>query len=166
MHACIVCLAVCCNAGTEVLVAVAQDSIVTCTPAHHSFSFVSHVAVFCISRVAAVLAQGKRYSLPNSRIMIHQPLGGAQGQATDIEIQANEILHHKLTLNGYLVRGVLRLLLGVQQQLQLQLALAAVSVSNSGINGVGGHGVCNHCIVAANDLISTHALVPVASRKG
>jgi len=47
-------------------------------------------------------APGKRYSLPNSRIMIHQPLGGAQGQATDIEIQANEILHHKLTLNGYL----------------------------------------------------------------
>ena len=47
--------------------------------------------------------QGKRYSLANSRIMIHQPLGGAQGQATDIEIQANEILHHKLTLNGYLV---------------------------------------------------------------
>ena len=36
--------------------------------------------------------------------MIHQPLGGAQGQAVDIEIQANEILHHKLTLNGYLVR--------------------------------------------------------------
>lgn len=48
--------------------------------------------------------QGKRYSLPNSRIMIHQPLGGAQGQATDIEIQANEILHHKLTLNGYLAQ--------------------------------------------------------------
>ncbi len=47
-------------------------------------------------------AQGKRYSLANSRIMIHQPLGGAQGQAADIEIQANEILHHKLTLNGYL----------------------------------------------------------------
>jgi Clp protease len=48
------------------------------------------------------LLQGKRYSLANSRIMIHQPLGGAQGQAADIEIQANEILHHKLTLNGYL----------------------------------------------------------------
>ena len=45
---------------------------------------------------------GKRYSLPNSRIMIHQPLGGAQGQQTDIEIQANEILHHKANLNGYL----------------------------------------------------------------
>lgn len=48
------------------------------------------------------VGQGKRYSLANSRIMIHQPLGGAQGQAADIEIQANEILHHKLTLNGYL----------------------------------------------------------------
>jgi ATP-dependent Clp endopeptidase proteolytic subunit ClpP len=36
--------------------------------------------------------KGKRYSLPNSRIMIHQPLGGAQGQAADIEIQANEIM--------------------------------------------------------------------------
>lgn len=58
--------------------------------------------VLCCCAVLLVL-QGKRYSLPNSRIMIHQPLGGAQGQATDIEIQANEILHHKLTLNGYLV---------------------------------------------------------------
>jgi ATP-dependent Clp protease protease subunit len=38
---------------------------------------------------------GKRYALPNSRVMIHQPLGGAQGQATDIEIQAREILHLK-----------------------------------------------------------------------
>lgn len=39
-----------------------------------------------------VQKKGKRYSLPNSRIMIHQPLGGAQGQAADIEIQANEIM--------------------------------------------------------------------------
>ena len=54
------------------------------------------------SQASGCLLQGKRYSLPNSRIMIHQPLGGAQGQAADIEIQANEILHHKLTLNGYL----------------------------------------------------------------
>ena len=70
------------------------------------------VSTCCIGLAASmgafILASGqagKRYSLPNSRIMIHQPLGGAQGQATDIEIQANEILHHKLTLNGYLVRG-------------------------------------------------------------
>ncbi|MEO1067566.1 MAG: ATP-dependent Clp endopeptidase proteolytic subunit ClpP [Cyanobacteria bacterium J06638_6] len=44
-------------------------------------------------------AKGKRLSLPSSRIMIHQPLGGAQGQAVDIEIQAREILYHKSRLN-------------------------------------------------------------------
>ena len=47
-------------------------------------------------------AKGKRMSLPHSRIMIHQPLGGAQGQATDIEIQAKEILYLKQLLNGHL----------------------------------------------------------------
>lgn len=47
-------------------------------------------------------AQGKRMSLPSSRIMIHQPLGGAQGQAVDIEIQAKEILYIKETLNNLL----------------------------------------------------------------
>jgi len=47
-------------------------------------------------------AKGKRMSLPNSRIMIHQPLGGAQGQATDIEIQAKEILYLKALLNQHL----------------------------------------------------------------
>jgi ATP-dependent Clp protease protease subunit len=69
------------------------------------------VSTVCIGLAASMGAfllasgeQGKRYSLPNSRIMIHQPLGGAQGQAVDIEIQANEILHHKLTLNGYLAQ--------------------------------------------------------------
>ena len=48
-------------------------------------------------------AKGKRYALPNSRIMIHQPLGGAQGQATDIEIHAREILRMREYLNGILV---------------------------------------------------------------
>jgi ATP-dependent Clp protease protease subunit len=47
-------------------------------------------------------AKGKRYSLPNSRVMIHQPLGGAQGQATDIEIQAREILYLRERLNAIL----------------------------------------------------------------
>jgi ATP-dependent Clp protease protease subunit len=67
------------------------------------------VSTICVGLAASMGAfllasgqQGKRYSLPNSRIMIHQPLGGAQGQAADIEIQANEILYHKLTLNGYM----------------------------------------------------------------
>ena len=47
-------------------------------------------------------AKGQRFSLPNSRIMIHQPLGGAQGQASDIEIQAREILYLRERLNGML----------------------------------------------------------------
>lgn len=47
-------------------------------------------------------ASGKRFSLPNSRIMIHQPLGGAQGQASDIEIQAKEILYLKEKMNQIL----------------------------------------------------------------
>ncbi|MBS0015996.1 MAG: ATP-dependent Clp endopeptidase proteolytic subunit ClpP [Arthrospira sp. SH-MAG29] len=47
---------------------------------------------------------GKRMSLPSSRIMVHQPLGGAQGQAIDIEIQAKEILYHKHTLNTLLAQ--------------------------------------------------------------
>ena len=47
-------------------------------------------------------AKGKRFALPNSRVMIHQPLGGARGQATDIEIQAKEILTLKEKLNKIL----------------------------------------------------------------
>lgn len=69
------------------------------------------VSTICIGLAASMGAfllssgqPGKRMSLPNSRIMIHQPLGGAQGQATDIEIQAREILHHKQTLNEHLAR--------------------------------------------------------------
>jgi ATP-dependent Clp protease protease subunit len=68
-----------------------------------------NVSTVCVGLAASMGAfllasghKGKRYSLPNSRIMIHQPLGGAQGQAADIEIQANEIMHHKSTLNGYI----------------------------------------------------------------
>ena len=67
------------------------------------------VSTICIGQAAsmgAVLlaagAQGKRYALPNSRIMIHQPLGGAQGQASDIEIQAQEIIRMKEMLNDIL----------------------------------------------------------------
>jgi ATP-dependent Clp protease protease subunit len=50
-------------------------------------------------------AQGKRMALPSARIMIHQPLGGAQGQAVDIEIQAREILYHKQKLNELLAQN-------------------------------------------------------------
>jgi ATP-dependent Clp protease protease subunit len=67
------------------------------------------VSTICIGLAASMGAfllsagtKGKRMSLPNSRIMIHQPLGGAQGQATDIEIQAKEILYLKQLLNNHL----------------------------------------------------------------
>jgi ATP-dependent Clp protease protease subunit len=67
------------------------------------------VSTLCIGLAAsmgafllAAGAKGKRYSLPNSRVMLHQPLGGAQGQATDIEIQAREILYLRERLNHIL----------------------------------------------------------------
>jgi ATP-dependent Clp protease protease subunit len=70
------------------------------------------ISTICIGQAASMGAfllscgaKGKRYSLPNSRIMIHQPLGGAQGQATDIEIQAKEILRLKDVLNGILAKN-------------------------------------------------------------
>ena len=50
-------------------------------------------------------AKDKRYSLPNARIMIHQPLGGSQGQATDIEIQTQEILRMKKNLNSIMAKN-------------------------------------------------------------
>jgi len=69
------------------------------------------VTTVCIGQAASMGAllltageKGKRYSLPNSRIMIHQPMGGFQGQASDIEIQAKEIMRMKETLNEILKR--------------------------------------------------------------
>ncbi len=71
----------------------------------------SPVSTVCIGQAASMGslllcagAKGKRFSLPNSRIMIHQPSGGAQGQATDIEIQAREILQLRQRLNEMYVR--------------------------------------------------------------
>ncbi|HIU86915.1 TPA: ATP-dependent Clp endopeptidase proteolytic subunit ClpP [Candidatus Spyradomonas excrementavium] len=67
------------------------------------------VSTICIGEAASMGSfllssgtKGKRLSLPSSRIMIHQPLGGAQGQATDIEIEAKEIIRMKNMLNGIL----------------------------------------------------------------
>jgi ATP-dependent Clp protease, protease subunit len=69
------------------------------------------IATVCIGQAASMGAlllaagtKGKRYSLPNSRIMVHQPMGGAQGQASDIAIQAKEILRMKDTINEILAR--------------------------------------------------------------
>jgi len=70
------------------------------------------VATICIGQAASMGAfllssgeKGKRYALPHARIMIHQPLGGAQGQATDIQIQAEEILRMKKELNTILAEN-------------------------------------------------------------
>jgi len=70
------------------------------------------VATICIGQAASMGAfllssgeKGKRYALPHARIMIHQPLGGAQGQATDIAIQAEEILRMKKELNSILAEN-------------------------------------------------------------
>ncbi len=67
------------------------------------------IATVCLGQAASMGAlllaagtRGKRYSLPNARILIHQPMGGFQGQASDVAIQANEILRMKETLNKIL----------------------------------------------------------------
>ncbi|WNZ61236.1 ATP-dependent Clp endopeptidase proteolytic subunit ClpP [Myxococcus sp. MxC21-1] len=69
------------------------------------------VSTICVGQAASMGAllllagaKGKRHALPNSRIMIHQPLGGAQGQATDIDIQAKEILRLRSYINGLIVK--------------------------------------------------------------
>ncbi|HTT74838.1 MAG TPA: ATP-dependent Clp endopeptidase proteolytic subunit ClpP [Candidatus Binataceae bacterium] len=69
------------------------------------------VSTLCLGQAASMAAvlllagtKGRRYALPHSRIMIHQPLGGAQGQASDIEIQAREILRARETLNNIIMR--------------------------------------------------------------
>ena len=77
---------------------------------YDTMQFIScDVATYCIGQAASMAAvllaagtKGKRFALPNSRIMIHQPLGGAEGQATDISIQAQEILRIKANLNNML----------------------------------------------------------------
>jgi ATP-dependent Clp protease protease subunit len=68
-----------------------------------------NIATYCIGQAASMSAlllaagtKGKRFALPHSRIMLHQPMGGFQGQATDIEIHAREILRMKETLNRIL----------------------------------------------------------------
>lgn len=70
------------------------------------------ISTFCVGQAASMAAillsagtKGKRFALPNARVVIHQPLGGAQGQASDIEIQAREILRIRAALNGILAQN-------------------------------------------------------------
>lgn len=78
-------------------------------------------------------AKGKRLSLPSSRIMIHQPLGGAQGQATDIEIQAREILYHKSRLNEIIAHHTGQPIERIEADTERDFYMSAAEAKNYGI---------------------------------
>ena len=78
-------------------------------------------------------AKGKRLALPNSRIMIHQPLGGAQGQAVEIEIQAKEILYLKKTLNSLLAEHTGQTLEKINEDTERDYFLSPNEAVNYGI---------------------------------
>ncbi|PKU80592.1 ATP-dependent Clp protease proteolytic subunit 5, chloroplastic-like [Dendrobium catenatum] len=102
------------------------------------------VSTVCVGLAASMGAfilssgtKGKRFSLPNSRIMIHQPLGGAQGGQTDIDIQANEMLHHKANLNGYLAYHTGQSLEKINQDTDRDFFMSAKEAKDYGlIDGV------------------------------
>jgi ATP-dependent Clp protease protease subunit len=98
------------------------------------------VSTMCIGQAAsmgslllAAGAKGKRYSLPNSRIMIHQPSGGAQGQATDIEIQAREILNLRKRLNDIYVEHTGQSLDTIEKAVERDKFLSAEEAKAFGI---------------------------------
>ena len=111
----------------------------------------SDVTTVCIGQAAsmgAVLltagAKGKRYSLPNSRILIHQPMGGFQGQASDIEIQAKEILRMKDTLNRILVRHSGKELEQIQNDTDRDFFMSGQEAKE--------YGIIDHVITTRDDL--------------
>src|SRR5580700_2249202 len=97
----------------------------------------SPVSTVCIGMAASMGslllsagAKGKRYALPNSRIMVHQPSGGAQGQATDIEIQAKEILSLRRRLNEIYVRHTAQ---AIERKLERDSYLSAEEARDFGL---------------------------------
>ena len=98
------------------------------------------VATICIGQAASMGsfllssgAKGKRFALPHARIMIHQPLGGAQGQATDIEIQAKEILRMKSELNEILAKNTGQTLKRVEQDTDRDFFMSAEEAKEYGM---------------------------------
>ena len=98
------------------------------------------VCTICVGFAASMGAfllsagtKGKRMSLPHSRIMIHQPLGGAQGQATDIEIQAREILYIKQRLNEILADHTGKPLEQIQEDTERDFFMSAEEAKNYGL---------------------------------
>jgi ATP-dependent Clp protease protease subunit len=100
----------------------------------------SPVSTVCIGQAASMGslllcagAKGKRYALPNSRIMVHQPSGGAQGQATDIEIQAREILTLRKRLNEIYVRHTAQPIEAIERKLERDSYLSAEEARDFGL---------------------------------
>ena len=98
------------------------------------------VTTVCIGQAASMGAllltagaKGKRIALPNARIMIHQPLGGAQGQASDIKIQANEILRTRDTLNQILSTHTGRDIEKISQDTERDFFMSAEEAKTYGI---------------------------------
>lgn len=109
------------------------------------------VVTVCIGQAAsmgalllAAGAAGKRYALPHSRIMIHQPLGGAQGQASDIQIQAREILRIKDTLNQILARHTRRDLESIEADTDRDNFMSGAEAR--------AYGIIDHVVASRDDL--------------
>lgn len=109
------------------------------------------IATVCIGQAASMGAllltagtKGKRYTLPNARILIHQPMGGFQGQASDIEIQAKEILRMKETLNQILVVHTGKDLAHIQSDTDRDFFMTGQEAKE--------YGIVDHLIVNRDDL--------------
>jgi ATP-dependent Clp protease protease subunit len=109
------------------------------------------ITTVCIGQAASMGAllltagtTGKRYSLPNSRILIHQPMGGFQGQASDIEIQAKEILRMKDTLNHILVKHTGKNLEQIQRDTDRDFFMTGEEAKT--------YGIIDHVITNRDDL--------------
>ena len=109
------------------------------------------IATVCIGQAASMGAvllaagtHGKRYSLPNSRILIHQPMGGFQGQASDIEIQAKEILRMKERLNQILMNHTGKKLEDIQKDTDRDFFMSGEEAKK--------YGIIDHVIANRDDL--------------
>ena len=108
------------------------------------------IATVCIGQAASMGAllltagtPGKRYSLPNARILIHQPMGGFSGQASDIAIQASEILRMKDTLNNILVHHTGKDIEQIQNDTDRDFFMTAADAK--------AYGIIDHVIVNRDD---------------
>ena len=109
------------------------------------------ITTVCIGQAASMGAvllaagtKGKRYSLPNSRILIHQPMGGFQGQASDIEIQAKEILRMKDRLNQILVEHTGKEYENIQKDTDRDFFMSGAEAKK--------YGIIDHVIANRDDL--------------